>query len=148
MRNLIFGLIMTAISTTALAQGQGADDPVSPRSAWRYVQTPRWSPGALYDASTAVREGTAVTTWFRFINVPDRTPAYTKKQLTALPKGAQIDALLTLDCEQMRFRQAMVRLVDASGKVISVQPGPTDWHPLQPMSRGLAVRGPICAAVH
>lgn len=147
MRNLIIGLALLAAPTIATAQGQSETDPVSPRSAWKYVQTPRWAPGALYDASTAVREGSAVTTWFRFINVPARTPAYNRKQLAALPKGTQIDALLTLDCDEMRFKQPMIRLVDASGKIISVQHGPNDWKPLTPLSRGVAVRAPICAAV-
>jgi hypothetical protein len=117
---------------------------------WRPVNTPRWAPGAMYDAATAIRKGDNVTAWIRFVDMPGHSPAEMKEVAATLPRGAQIDSYMTLDCVKPRFRIDRMRITDTSGKILSEKDltGTTQlWEPLRPRSRGTAIKPQICTSV-
>lgn len=117
---------------------------------WRPVTTPRWAPGVMYDAATAVRKGDSVTAWIRYVDMAEHPPAQMKTAAAALPKGTQIDSRIEIDCKRPRFRIVRMRMTDAKGEPVGEKEfsnGTPAWEPLGTRSRGAAMKPQICALV-
>ena len=115
---------------------------------WTPMAVPEWSALGMIDGIDQKREGTTITTWFRFVDAPGHPPAEDDPEIVdAMRDGSHVDLRATLDCRKRRFRVEGTRIVSPDERVLDVgfvPEGEAFWVTLGSRTRASAAHAALC----